>query len=106
MKIALQVGSTREEAQFAAQVGVQDAVIGGPDSPKGYVEYEALTQIQELFAEYGLRPVDAGVAREVAKQFPAVRDLFTIRDLGGWSQVDKSLFGPTGAYERAMAAAH
>jgi len=49
--------------------------------------------------------VDAGVAREVGKRFPAVRDLFTIRDLGGWGQVDKTLFGPAGAYERAMAAA-
>jgi mannonate dehydratase len=54
MKIALQVGPTREEAQFASQIGVKHAVIGGPDSPKGYVEYEVLAQIEELFAEYDL----------------------------------------------------
>lgn len=54
MKIALHVGPTREEAQFAAQVGVTHAVIGGPDSPTGIVEYEALTAQQALFAEYGL----------------------------------------------------
>ena len=54
MKIALHVGPTREEAQFAAQVGVKHAVIGGPDSSTGIVEYEALATQQELFAEYGL----------------------------------------------------
>jgi mannonate dehydratase len=54
MKIALHVGPTREEAQFAAQVGVKHAVIGGPDSPTGIVEYEALTKQQAMFAEYGL----------------------------------------------------
>jgi mannonate dehydratase len=54
MKIALAVGATREEAQFAAQVGARHAVIGGPDSPRGLVEYDALLKIQDLFAEFGL----------------------------------------------------
>jgi sulfate transport system substrate-binding protein len=49
--------------------------------------------------------VDAAVAKETAKRFPAVQDLFSIRDLGGWAQVEKTLFAPDGVYERAMAAA-
>jgi sulfate transport system substrate-binding protein len=78
---------------------------GNRDLAEAFIAFLATPQAQRAFAEYGLRPVDAGVAKEVAARFPAVRDLFTIRDLGGWSQVDKTLFGPTGAYERAMAAA-
>lgn len=79
---------------------------GNRDLAEAFVAFLAKPEAQRVFAAYGLRPVDAGVAREVAGQFPAVRDLFTIRDLGGWGNMDKSLFGPAGAYERAMAAAH
>jgi sulfate transport system substrate-binding protein len=79
---------------------------GNRDLAEAFVAFLTKPEAQRAFAEYGLRPVDAGVAKEVARQFPAVRDLFTIRDLGGWMQVDKSLFGPAGVYERAMAAAH
>ncbi|MDD5390111.1 MAG: sulfate ABC transporter substrate-binding protein [Gallionellaceae bacterium] len=78
---------------------------GNRDLAEAFVAYLATPEAQHAFAEYGLRPVDAGVAKEVGKQFPAVRDLFTIRDLGGWGQVDKTLFGPAGVYERAMAGA-
>ena len=75
------------------------------DVAEAFVAFLATPEAQRAFAEYGLRPVDAGVARETAGKFPAVRDLFSIRDLGGWAQVDKSLFAPDGVYERAMAAA-
>lgn len=76
---------------------------GNRDLAEGFVAFLTTPEAQRAYAEYGLRPVDAGVAQEVAKRFPAPRDLFTIRDLGGWSQVDKTLFGPAGAYERALA---
>jgi len=78
---------------------------GNRDLAEAFVAFLSTPEAQRAFAEYGLRPVDAGVAKEVAARFPAVRDLFTIRDLGGWDQVDKTLFGRAGAYERAMAAA-
>ncbi len=78
---------------------------GNRDLALAFVAFLTTPEAQRAFSEYGLRPVDAGVAKEVARRFPAVRDLFTIRDLGGWARVEKTLFGPSGAYERAMAAA-
>ena len=78
---------------------------GNRDLAEAFVAFLATPEAQRAYADYGLRPVDAGVAKEVANRFPTVRDLFSIRDLGGWAQLDKSLFGPAGAYERAMAAA-
>lgn len=78
---------------------------GNRDLAEAFVAFLSTPEAQRAFATYGLRPVDGGVAKEVAKQFPAVRDLFSIRDLGGWGQVEKTLFGPAGAYERAMAGA-
>ncbi|MCU0841220.1 MAG: sulfate ABC transporter substrate-binding protein [Thiobacillaceae bacterium] len=78
---------------------------GTRDLAEAFVAFLASAEAQRAFAVYGLRPVDAAVAKETAAAFPPVRDLFTIRDLGGWPAVEKTLFSPAGAYERAMAGA-
>jgi ABC-type sulfate transport system substrate-binding protein len=45
------------------------------------------------------------IASEVAATFPPVPDLFTIRDLGDWAGVQKSLFDKGSGYDAALAAA-
>ncbi|MGB3770501.1 MAG: sulfate ABC transporter substrate-binding protein [Rhodococcus sp. (in: high G+C Gram-positive bacteria)] len=52
---------------------------------------------QKIWAENGFRPVDPEVAAEFAGTFPAPQKLDTIDDLGGWSAVDRDLFGENGA---------
>ncbi|MDT5339195.1 MAG: sulfate/thiosulfate transport system substrate-binding protein [Mycobacterium sp.] len=47
---------------------------------------------QKLWAEAGFRPVDPKVAEDFATDFPTPQKLWSIADLGGWSQVDPSLF--------------
>ncbi|MBI3215656.1 MAG: sulfate ABC transporter substrate-binding protein [Mycobacterium sp.] len=47
---------------------------------------------QKLWAEAGFRPVDPAVAADFAKDFPTPEKLWTIADLGGWSEVDPALF--------------
>jgi sulfate/thiosulfate transport system substrate-binding protein len=47
---------------------------------------------QKLWAEAGFRPVDPAVAADFAKDFPSPEKLWTIADLGGWSEVDPALF--------------
>jgi sulfate transport system substrate-binding protein len=47
---------------------------------------------QKLWAQAGFRPVDPAVAADFAKDFPAPQKLWTIDDLGGWSEVDPALF--------------
>ena len=49
-------------------------------------------QAQKLWAQAGFRPVDATVAAEFAADFPEPEKLWTIADLGGWKQVDSTLF--------------
>jgi sulfate transport system substrate-binding protein len=78
---------------------------GNRDLADAFVRFLGTPEAQRAFAAYGLRPVDGAVAKEVAAHFPAVQDLFTIRDLGGWAQVEKTLFMASGAYERAMSGA-
>jgi sulfate/thiosulfate-binding protein len=75
---------------------------GNRDLADAFVAFLTTPEAQRAFAQYGLRPVDAGVAAEVDRELPKVTDLFTIRDLGGWPKVTETLFGPRGTYERVM----
>jgi sulfate transport system substrate-binding protein len=71
------------------------------DVAQAFVEFLTTKPAQEAFASFGYRPVNADVEKATAGQFPAVSDLFTIADLGGWDEVGKTVFGPGGAYEKA-----
>ena len=78
---------------------------GTASAATAFVAFLHTADAQRAFAKYGLRPVSAEVAKEVAATFPAVTDLFTIRDLGDWAGVQKSLFEKGAAYDVALAAA-
>ena len=59
---------------------------------KAFNEFLYTPEAQRLWAEAGFRPVDATVAAEFAADFPQPEKLWTIADLGGWKQVDSTLF--------------
>lgn len=69
---------------------------------EGFVGFLAGAEAQRAFASFGLRPVDAEVARETAERFAPVADLFSLRDLGGWSKLQTEVFGAGGHYARAL----
>ncbi len=48
---------------------------------------------QAIWAKKGYRPVLKSVAGQYASKFPTPPELFTIKTLGGWSQVKKKFFG-------------
>lgn len=48
---------------------------------------------QKLFAQHGYRPVDQSVAASF--HFPQPAQLKTIKQLGGWKQINDQLFDPT-----------
>jgi sulfate transport system substrate-binding protein len=77
---------------------------GTRDVAEAFVAFLRSAEAQRAFADYGYRPVEPGVAAEVAGRFPAVKDLFSIRDLGGWPEVQKTLFAPDALYDRVTAA--
>jgi sulfate transport system substrate-binding protein len=51
---------------------------------------------QALLAEYGFRPVTAGVP--LPEGLPQPARLFTIDDLGGWPKVQEEVYGPQGLW--------
>ena len=61
-----------------------------PATAKAFVDYLRTAQAQQIFADKGYRPVNQAVAAKA--KFPEPSGMFTIQDLGGWSEVTKKFF--------------
>lgn len=57
---------------------------------------------QAIFAEEGFRPVNPAVWNRVKGNFAPVPNLFTVKDLGGWSQVDRRFFSSGGLWDQLL----
>ena len=70
-----------------------------------FVEYVHSADAKELFATVGFeRGVDIAAAAEGdGGQFPAIADLFTTDDIGGWDQLNTDVFGDEGVFTKALA---
>jgi sulfate transport system substrate-binding protein len=63
-----------------------------PKEAKAFLDFLYSETAQRIFADKGYRPVVDGVAE--ADEFPKPSKLFTISDLGGWSDVSARFFDP------------
>jgi sulfate/thiosulfate-binding protein len=65
-----------------------------PTQAKAFVDYAVSKPAQEVFASWGYRPVLPSVLAEHQSTFPTPSGLFTIRDVGGWDEINAKLFDP------------
>ena len=63
-----------------------------PTQAQAFVNFLWSAAGQAIFAKHGYRPVDAAVLKKYASSFPTPKDVFTIKQLGGWTAVDKQFF--------------
>ena len=78
------------------------------DIAKAFVEYLHSDEAKATFLSTGYeRSVDLKAAQSGEKgAFPPVTDLFSTEDIGGWDQLQNdTVFGPDGAFTKALAAA-
>ena len=61
-----------------------------PAAAKAFFDFVYSADGQKIFVENGYRPVVTGVPG--AEKFPTPTGLFTIKDLGGWTDVTKKFF--------------
>jgi len=68
------------------------------DATNAFLRFMRSTTAQNLFVQYGFRPVNPQVAKSAAaqKEFPARPGIFKIDDryIGGWRAADKKWFAP------------
>jgi sulfate transport system substrate-binding protein len=65
-----------------------------PTAAKAFNDFLYSPAGQKAWAQAGFRPVDPTVAAAFASDFPQPKKLWSIDDLGGWTEVDKALFDP------------
>jgi sulfate/thiosulfate transport system substrate-binding protein len=72
---------------------------------EAFVEYLHTPEAKELYTSVGfLRSTDPAEAQKGGEGFPAVEDLFTVDDLGGWDAIDADVFGEGGVFTNAFEA--
>lgn len=59
---------------------------------KAYLEHLYDVKSQRLIAQYGFRPTNPAVLKEVANQYPTPARMVTIRDFGGWPKAYERFF--------------
>ncbi len=61
---------------------------------QAFVRFTKGPVAQDLFGQYGWRPIDPAVARKYAEKYPARPGIFRITDryFGGWRAADKRWF--------------
>jgi sulfate/thiosulfate transport system substrate-binding protein len=99
---------------------------GTREVAEAFINFLYTPEAQAIFAESGFRPpvtasVDAEATAEATVEadataepisfafpldeakFPAITDLFTIQEFGGWSEVVPTIFGETGVFTQMIA---
>jgi sulfate transport system substrate-binding protein len=63
-------------------------------SAKAFVDFAISPPAQQLFADWGYRPVDAATLAANKAKFPDPKKVVTIDSLGGWKKLNTDLFDP------------
>lgn len=87
-------------------VAVVDAYVdkhGTRAVAEAFVQFLFTPEAQREFAKAGFRPVEPTVAAEFAAQYPPIATLFTVEDLGGWSQVQSKFFADGALFDKIQA---
>ncbi|MGB7684609.1 MAG: sulfate ABC transporter substrate-binding protein [Solirubrobacterales bacterium] len=63
-----------------------------PATAKAFLDFIWTDEGQQLFADYGYRPVTESVLANNTDKFPDVPGLFTIEEFGGWGTADDEFF--------------
>lgn len=78
---------------------------GTREVAEAFAKYLFTPEAQAEFVKLGFRPSgDAAKTKENADKFPAVKTLATIKDFGGWSEVQSKFFEDGAVFDQTIAA--
>ncbi|NJK46843.1 sulfate ABC transporter substrate-binding protein [Candidatus Gracilibacteria bacterium] len=86
-------------------VAVVDANVdkhGTREVAEAFAQFLFTPEAQREFAQVGFRPVDETVAKEFSAQYPTVKNLFTVKDLGGWDKIQQQFFDDGAGFDKIM----
>lgn len=86
-------------------VAVVDSYVeqhGTREVAEAFVDFLFTPEVQMIFAKHGLRSPDPAVAAATAADYPALTDLFTVAEFGGWAEATPTFFGEEGIYSQTV----
>jgi sulfate/thiosulfate transport system substrate-binding protein len=69
-----------------------------------FVQYLYTPEAQAEFAKLGFRPVEETTAKANTSKYPAIANLSTIKDFGGWKEAQKKFFEDGGVFDQIQKA--
>jgi sulfate/thiosulfate transport system substrate-binding protein len=87
-------------------VAIVDANVdqhGTREVAEAFLQYLFTPEAQREFAKVGFRPVEPTVAAEFAAQYPPIKTLFTVEDMGGWDAVQEKFFADGAIFDQIQA---
>ncbi|MGO4537210.1 sulfate ABC transporter substrate-binding protein [Paenibacillus sp. 2TAB19] len=76
---------------------------GTRELAEAFIAYLHGDDAQQVFADYGFRPVNEAVAADTADRFIVPEGLFDVSYLGGWDEVRKTLYSKKGVWYQVLA---
>jgi len=74
------------------------------DVAEAFVKYLHSPEAKQVYTDVGfLRSTDKKEAQQGGGQFPAIQDLFTVDEIGGWDALNQQLFSDSGIVTQAIA---
>lgn len=79
---------------------------GTREVAEAFIKFLYTPEAQREFAKTGFRPVDPTVAAEpeFAQKYPPVKNLFTVKDLGGWGEIQQKFFDDGAIFDKIQGA--
>ena len=65
---------------------------GNREVAEAFTQFLFTPEAQREFAKVGFRPVDPTITKEFEAQYPPIKNLFTAKDLGGWTKIQEVFF--------------
>lgn len=67
---------------------------------EAFVQFLFTPEAQREFASVGFRSTNPQVAKEFASQYPAVKKLVTVKDFGGWGEIQSKFFADKAIFDQ------
>jgi ABC-type sulfate transport system substrate-binding protein len=99
-----QAGGTPQQAEaYITSVYTNIDRKGTRKAAEALAAYLFSDEAQQVFAEEGFRPTSPSVWTRVKDRFTPVKTFFSVKDFGGWSQVNKEFFSDGGIWDHLFA---
>lgn len=86
-------------------VAIVDANVdkhGTREVAEAFVAYLFEPEAQREFAQVGFRPMEPSVASEFVDQYPQIKNLITVQNLGGWDKIQSQFFDDGAIFDQIL----